>query len=263
MLGLLGAAAAIHIAPNLAMKAVKSTKVGHQALTATFGAGVDMGRTGRKLQHTVKDAMEYGIGPESLVEYHMGQKLGQRIKDLPDDEQAEFLSAFKEKTKDVFSGLTDQQKKDLEKTPYLNTLVHYSEGKDDGKLKNALMKLSIPEKEEKKLRHHMANMGILSGVGFLEPHALMQPAISAARKYTAKSEFGKKVMKDNFEKGYQGKDMHKLTRGAIDMVVSPSVLDPMRLGQTLHKARLEASPQLQSNVPYNLVDKVFNEMLGL
>ncbi|MFE9081992.1 hypothetical protein [Bacillus mobilis] len=263
MLSLLGTAAAIHIAPNLAMKAVKSTKTGQKALAATFGAGVDMGRKGQKLQHTVKDFMEYGIGPESLVEYEMGQSVGHRLQGLPEHVQTEALKIFREQVKEQFSSLTDIQKQELDKTPYVNTLIHYAEGKDDGKLKDALMKLSIPESEEKKLRHHVTNMGILGGVGMVEPHALMQPAISAARKYTAQSAYGKKFMKNSFKKGLQGKMTPKLGQVATDMLISPAALDAMRVGSTLSKARLNASPQLKSSVPYQLIDKVCNEISGL
>lgn len=262
-LGLLGTAAAFHVAPNIAMKAVKNTKAGHKALTQTFSAGVELGRSGKKLKHNVKDFLEYGVGPESLVEYHLGRKLGQHIQKMSPTEQDEFLTAFKQGTKDKIGSLSSEERKMLEKTPIINTLTHYADGKDNGKIKNALMKMSIPEDAPKKFRHHMMNAGALAGAGALDPHVLLQPAISGVRKMVGQSEVGKKFMKKNFEKGRDGKMMGKAARGIVDMAVSPSALDTMRIGDSFAKSRLSATPHLNSNSPISQVDNIINEMLGL
>ena len=263
MLGLLASAAAIHVAPNIAMKAIKNTKAGHKMLTQTFGAGVELGRNGRKLGHNTKDFLEYGVGPESLVEYHLGRKLGQQIQNMSAKEQDVFLDNFKKAAQEKISSLTPEQAKSLEKTPIVNTLAHYAKGGDDGKIKNALMKMSIPEDAPKKFRHHATNVGALAGLGAVNSHALLQPAISGVRKAVGNSQMGKNFMKKNFEKGQQGKIPNRFMRGAIDMTVSPSALDTMRIGKAMADNRIQASPQLASNSSYQQIDGILNQMLGL
>ncbi|MEH7457461.1 hypothetical protein V7183_09495 [Bacillus sp. JJ1127] len=63
-------------------------------------------------------------------------------------------------------------------------------------------------------------------------------------------------MKDSFKKGLQGQIPNKMVRGMVDLTVSPSTLDPARIGKALYDNRHHASPFLQSNTPLHHVDGI-------
>lgn len=230
LLGLLGLAGAVHVAPNLVMKAVKSTQKGHDALTGTFSAGLDMAREGQKLHPNAQSLIEYGIGPESLVDFRLGQKLGEKLRNIPPENQERFLQKAK--------GMGEAQirsmgidPKDMEKVPVLNTLVNYMEGRGENKVKKGLMRMAVPADQPVTWKNKAGNMAMLGGAAAVDPHLLMQPAISGARKMVAQSPIGQKFMDNQFHKGRVGETINKGKEVAMDMIVSPAALDPYRLGK--------------------------------
>lgn len=230
LLGLLGLGAAMHVAPNIAMKAVKSTKKGQEALTGTFSAGLEMGRSGQKLHPNAKSFMEYGIGPESLVDYQLGRKLGDRIKDYSPEKQERFLRRA-QGMGDAHMRANNISPEEIDKVPYLNTLKHYMEGKGENKVKNTFMKMGVPEDKPVTWKNHAGNLAMLGGAAAVEPHILMQPTISGVRKATAQSEIGRKFMTNQFKQGQEGKNVSKAKETLYDLAVSPAALDPYRIGR--------------------------------
>lgn len=233
LLGLAGLSAAFHVAPNLAMKVVKSTDTGQKALTGMFSAGVDMGRTGRKLHPNVQSLMEYGIGPESTVEYSLGRTMGKRIADMEPERQERFINKAKGMTQAHLSRLFPDKMHDIEQVPVLGSVKHYFDGKGENKVKDAFMKMSVPNDYKAGLKNHVINAGMLGGAAALDPHTLIQPALSGLRKQVAKSPIGGQIFSKGFEKGNNGVPMSKAKETLIDMAVSPSVLDPYRMGKAM------------------------------
>ena len=230
LLGLLGLAGAIHVAPNLAMKADKSTKKGHNALTGTFSAGVDMGRSGQKLHPNAQSLIEYGIGPESLVDYRLGHKLGVKLQNIAPEKQDRYLGKLQgigEAHLRNRGGVV----KSLEEVPILNTFTNYIEGKGENKVKNGLMRMAVPADKPITWKNKAGNAAMLGAAAAVEPHLLMQPAISAARKSVAKSKTGQKFIDNQFRKGVEGNVMSKGKQLGMDLAVSPAALDPYRIGQ--------------------------------
>lgn len=259
----LATAAAIHVAPNLAMKAIKSTHIGHKALTGSFSAGLDMGRAGTKLHPNVQDFMEYGAGPESLVEYHLGRKIGSTMRDMSPAEQDQALNSFKGSMLGYLDQMPAASRNEIMKTPVLGTIAQYAQGKGENALKRGMMKFQFPEDGKRKARHYAMNMAALGGAGILEPHALMQPAISAMRKTVGQSKMGQKFMKNGFKNGMDGKVMHKALRGVVDTVVSPSALDPMRLGRTIGKHGGPLKAIMDSNEPFEKIEEIFGQITAM
>lgn len=254
MLGLLGLGAAVHVAPNLAMKAIKSTKSGHNALTGTFSAGVEMGQTGKKLHPNAQSLIEYGIGPETLVDYQLGQRLGAKLKDMPADRQERYLAKLK--------GMGEAQVRssggsveDLEKVPVLNTLSNYIEGRGENKIKRGMMRMSVPADQPVTWKHKVGNLGMLGAAAAIDPHLLMQPAISGTRKAVAKSTIGQNFMDNQFHKGREGKNLSRMKEIGYDLAVSPAALDPYRMGKFINE---KASPELNNQ----LKDVSLGQMLG-
>ena len=230
LLGLAGLAAGVHIAPNLIMKGIKSTKKGHDALTGTFSAGVEMGRNSQKLHPNAQSFIEYGLGPETLVDYRLGHKLGTKLRDIDPEKQDRFLQKVR--------GIGEAQLKrngvpveDLEKVPVMNTLINYMDGRGENKIKKGMMRMGVPEDQPHNWKHKPGNLAMLGGAAAIDPHLLMQPAISGARKAVAKSEIGRNFMDNQFHKGMDGKKMSKAKEVAMDTIISPAAADPFRIGK--------------------------------
>lgn len=239
LLGLLGFGAAMHVTPNIAMKAVKSTDKGHRALTNTFAAGLEHGKTGQKLQHNWDSAMTYGIGPESLVEYRLGRKLGDKLSKYPPEIQEKYMSIMERNINARFNQLPVDQQKALMHAPLIGTAKRYFEGEGDGKIKDFLVKRGVPADQAPSKLNRLVDVGMLGGAAAVDPHLLVQPAISMARKKTAESEFGRRFMKQQFQNGEQGVGLSKAKEFATDMLISPGALDPYRVGRAMNQT-LEA-----------------------
>jgi hypothetical protein len=248
----LGIAGAMHVAPNLAMKAVKSTKAGQSALAGTFSAGIDAGRNGMKLHPNFQHFMEYGVGPESLVDYHLGRKIGQRIAQVPPERQERFINKAKGMAQAHMNSFANPE--EVEKTPMLNSIKHYIDGKGENKVKTAFGKMSVPETAQANWKNHLGDAAMLGGAYVANPHLLLQPAFSGARKVLSKSQMGQKVFVNNFEKGHNGNQISKPKELATDLLVSPAVLDSYRIGNSMNRNLSEkANQSFKQNVDMNQV----------
>jgi hypothetical protein len=235
LLGLLGGAAALHVAPNLGMKVVKNTKTGQKGLAGTFSAGVELGRTKQKMHPNIKSVMEYGLGPESIVDYNLGKKLGSKISDMPLERQERFLSKANGMFNAHIGKLGPNAAEEINKVPILNSVKHYFDGHGENKVKDMLVRTGVPEEQKLTWKNHAGNLGMLGGAAAINPELLLQPALSGVRKKLAKSELGAKVFEKNFQAGHEGKPLSKLKETAIDMAISPAVLDSYRIGKSMNK----------------------------
>lgn len=235
LLGLLGLGTAMHVAPNIAMKAVKSTERGHRALTNTFAAGLEHGRAGKKLHPNLDNALTYGIGPESMVEYRLGRKFGARLAQYPPHIQEKMLETMRHNVNLRFDQLPVNQQKELLHTPLVGSAKRYFDGEGEGKIKDFLVSKGVPEDAKPTILNRAADVAMLGGAAAVDPHLLVQPAISLARKKTAESEFGQRFLKRQFENGESGVPLGRAKEILTDMVVSPGALDPYRVGRAMNR----------------------------
>jgi hypothetical protein len=234
LLELAASTLAIHVLPNVVMKAVKSTKVGHKLLTSTFALGIEHGKEGKKFQFNFKSVIEFGIGPEALAEYHLGVKIGKELKNVPTEYQHEFLLAFKASVETHMESLNEEDKEIVEETPILSAIVSYIEGEYSNTIATT-KKFSVEENKKTSITNIAGNVAMVAVVGAVNFHLLAQPIISYIRKKLATSKFGKNLMKKNYEKGLEGQKLSKFQSLAIDLLVSPAVLDTMKIGNTINK----------------------------
>lgn len=235
LLGLLGLGTAVHVAPNIGMKAIKSTERGHRMLTNTFAAGLEHGRTGQQLHHNLNSLLTYGVGPESMVEYRMGRKLGQKIAHYPEEIQQKFMATMQRNLESRFNHLPESKRQEFLNTPLIGTAKRYFDGEGEGKVKDFLVRRGIPAEQGKTKLNHIGDAAMLGGAAAVEPHLLLQPTVSMIRKKTAESEFGRRFLKRQFEKGEEGLPLNKVKEFASDMLISPGALDPYRIGRTLNR----------------------------
>lgn len=235
LLGLLGLGTFMHVAPNIAMKTVKSTEKGHRALANTFAAGLEHGRAGKKLHPNLDNAVTYGIGPESMVEYRLGRKLGARLAQYPPDIQEKMLETMRYNVNMRFDQLPVNQQKELLHTPLVGSAKRYFDGEGEGKIKDFLVRKGVPEDAKPTAINRAVDVAMLGSAAAVDPHLLVQPAISLARKKTAESEFGQRFLKRQFENGENGVPLGRAKEILTDMVVSPGALDPYRVGRAMNR----------------------------
>jgi hypothetical protein len=234
ILGLLGAGALIHMVPNVAMKAMKSTGAGRKILAGSLSAGIDMGRKGLKLHPNAQSALQYGLGPESLVEHQVGHKIGTRISEMPAERQDRFLGKFEGMVRQKVNSLSPEDQAKIHKAPIIGGLLEHFNGSGNKTSRNLFNHMSVPIDQKKNLLNYGVDAAALAGAGALNPHLLIQPALSLTRKKVSESEFGKRILTKLYEKGKNGEEMSKARSIATDLVVSPSVLDPYRIGKLIH-----------------------------
>lgn len=235
LLGLLGLSAAVHVAPNVAMKAVKSTESGHRALTNTFSAGINHGRTGQKLHPNLNAAATYGIGPESMIEYHAGRALGKKLQSYGDDGSEFYMNALKRNVNHRFNSIPEAQRKELMHTPLIGTVKRYLDGEGEGRISRFLTNRGVPEDAKMTLAQKAGNIAMLGGGAAVDPHLLMQPGISYVRKTVGQSQVGRNFMKRQFSNGEKGVPLGKAKELATDLLISPGALDPYRVGRSLSR----------------------------
>lgn len=240
LLGALGLAGLVHVAPNVAMKAVKSTHQGNKALAGSFSAGVNHGKEGRKLHPNVNSFMEYGMGPESLLDYNIGKRVGGGLRKYDDNPRRQEVYMNRLKKKFGLDEIDIDRAEEIRKTPVLGSAFRHLEGSGNKKVEGLLTRMSVPENAKKTTLQKGGDLAMLAGAGAADPHLLLQPAFSAGRKQAAKTDFGKRVLKNNFEKSIDGKEVPKWKERVIDTVVSPGVLDTHRIGKF---TRQNATPE--------------------
>lgn len=237
LLGLLGTMGAMHIAPNAVMKGVKSTKIGQHALAGTFSAGLDHGMNGMKLQPNFKNFFQYGMGPESLADYHLGRKLGQRVAEktayMTPEQRARFIAKAKGMAQAHINSFDNPE--EVDKIPMLNSVKHYVEGHGENKVKGLFNRVAVPDEQQKHIGNWAGDAGMLMAAGAANPHLLIQPGLSYIRKKLATSPIGQKTFEKGFNNGQAGKTLNKAQEFATDMLVSPAVLDSYRMGKGMHE----------------------------
>jgi hypothetical protein len=234
LLALLGTGAAIHMVPNIAMKAIKSTGVGRRVLAGSLSAGIDMGRTGMKLHPNAQSALQYGMGPESLVEHQVGHNIGTRLSGMPEERQTRFLGKIEGMLRHKVDLLPKEDQANLHKTPIVGGLLDHFNGSGNQTARKVFNSMAVPIEQKKSVLNYGVDAAALTGAAAVNPHLLIQPALSLARKKIGESAFGKRILTNLYEKGSSGGQIGKVRSAATDLLVSPSVLDPYRIGKTLY-----------------------------
>lgn len=219
----------VHIIPNLLMKVVKVTSVGHKILTAFFQLGLE----GKELSKLTLDLMNYVVGPESLVEYHLGRKLRFKLSNEAIDINIA-IDSFKSTLKNGLVDFDQDELKLAKDTPFMSTLVIFA-NEDISKYVSIIEKICVRENSKRTFINLTVYTILILIALVVDPIAMLQPVICVIRKKIGTSAFGKKVLKNNFNKGFKGNNFGRLYGLFIDLFIAPSVLDTQRLGLFLNK----------------------------
>ncbi len=216
--------------------------------------GLQHGLTGSSINPFAQRTIKALAGPESLSHYEAAKALGSLVQHLPTNEQHAIFQGMRQGTgrlsedTPLLSPMHRAMGHELEGTaPALQSkgllAGLYSKGVAGmGKLTNTPFDTGA-----QRVAKSVAGAAPLAAVAAADPvAAATHVGFNTAREAVAKSSTGKRVMKGMLERGLGGQLMSPAVEKAVDYGVSPSALDPMRIGKALR----EVTPtRLRSQLP--------------
>lgn len=233
---LLGLGALSHVGANVAAKAIKKTRVGKRMGMGSMAAGIRRGMTGQELGHGVKRVANTVIGPESLAGHEIGRHLGKGLKSQSKGRQRKLLKKLR---KNIASN------PELLNAPYGQSMVGginrvLEKGVGGGRVGKAM---SVAEGAKPTLASRVGSGAVIGGLAVTEPSSIAHMGVNVAREHAAKSQLGQKFMRQQFQKGLEGKKLNKAQELATDLLLSPKALDTRRMGASLHSMKGKKDPQ--------------------
>lgn len=233
ILGSLALGAGLHVGANAAFKTLRSTHTGHQLEQSQFASGYQHALKGQKMNPVLRNVATYGVGPESVVHYDLGQALGKEMSGLSKGRRYRQLKKLRKSV-----ALSPE----LQKAPMGKSLIGAVDKiilpqKEPGMISRMAGRVFKPVAANAKptLGQKLVSGGLGAAAVAAEPHSAIHMGINATRKAIATSGPGRKFMKSQFMKGVRGEEAPgKLRQLATDLVVSPAALDTRRLGTALH-----------------------------
>jgi len=220
--------------------------------------GLQHSLTGSKINAGAMRSIKSLAGPEAMGAYDAAHALGSRVAHLPTEQQRQIFQAAS----------TAGSHPALGEAPLLGSL-HRAVGHE--------LAGTAPVAEAKGLAAKLYSKGVGAmsrivntpfdtglqraaksavGIAPLATAAATHPigtaahaAVNGVREVAGNSQTGQKVMKNMFQKGLNGSVLSPGVEKAIDYVVSPAVLDPLRVGQAFRKVSPEAATHAASMIP--------------
>jgi hypothetical protein len=227
---LLLSALGLHAGANAAFKA-HGALTGHSGEGPQFATGFRHGLEGQKLHPVASNVMTYGIGPESLVNYQLGQQLGQQTSGMSKGQTYRTLKKIRKNT----AMTSDIQKAPLGRAvvPGINRILS-----DQRTWRDKVP--TVARDAAPTLAQRAASGGLgAAAIAAAGPEAVVHMGLNAARKAVAGSDFGKKFMRTQATRGaLQGPSegiASTLKGWAQDLGVSPGSRYTRQLGEALHR----------------------------
>lgn len=256
ILGSLALGAGLHAGANLGFRTFRGTEAGKHFQAGQMASGYNQALQGQKINPVARNVATFGVGPESMVPYDMGQALGGQMAGLGKGDQYRQLKKMRKNM-----AMTTHLKNapgTSEVVPAINRILDQKKGFMD-KLP------TVPIGAKPTLGQNLMSGGLAAGAIAAEPHTAIHMGINATRDAIARDRIpdfirtrlpgldkrfpnlanrlsGKKFMKDQFEAGVdRGMPSPKATL-ATDLAVSPAALDTRRIGSAL-AAEYKDNPQ--------------------
>lgn len=269
-----GGEAARHLAPHLGLGAATAAAghvgtnalglAGHKGNIADVLAhhGMQHGLTGSEMNPAARASMKYLFGPESTGAYDAALGVGKGIAHMPTHEQHAHLSAG------IASGNLLPA---MANAPILKSL-HQAAQHEVGGTAPTLQATGVLGKAHGEILSRLASTAnspfdstgrralrtaagaaplaaaaagdaVLSGGA---PLGLMgHAAVNETRNQVSKTEYGKKYVTDLVQRGMRGEEISKPKQLAMNLGMSPAVLDAHRIGGALRETAEQLGPAAQ------------------
>lgn len=177
-----------------------------------FGAGVELGSKGEKMNPYTETLAKNLFGKKQVLPYEAGMQVGSRMKQMEPEKQERFLN------KVVGMGSARKDRLELEtgkrvKDPILNALEDYQIGKDrkNGLFQSIITKGSKPENAPSSLANLAANISTVP-TAVIDSRFAIRPALRAAEQKPTVINTQKKL----FPEGTKREKVYGAVRNYID-----------------------------------------------
>lgn len=224
ILGTLALGAGLHAGANAINKHFFSSPLSQGSRLA---AGLSHALEGRQMSPWARRLLQFGVGPEAMEHYGIGQALGQGMQGLSKGDQYRSLKKLRKLV--ATSPELSQAPVSGGLVPAINQVLGNS---PNSVLARApTVPLGAPERMIDKVVPGLAGAAALAAA----PHAAVHLGINAARHGIAESAAGQKFMREGFRKGVGGALPSPMAQAAMDYGLSPAALDTQRLGYAARK----------------------------
>jgi hypothetical protein len=224
ILGTMALGAGLHMGANTLYKhLVRNTHAGHDFEASQAATGYRHGLAGQEVNPVARNVVTYGVGPESMVNYDLGQQLGKQYGDMPKGKRYRQLKKLRKNV---------AMSKHVQHAPMGNVIVP-AVNKILGDKTSVLDRIPTVAAGTNTLGHRAASAALGVAAATQIPHAWMHMGINAGRNALGRSTYGKNFMQDQLADGMRDGPIHPAIGTATDYVVSPAALDTRRMGSAL------------------------------
>jgi hypothetical protein len=220
----LGAGA--HLGANSAFKAFSNTGAGHRFEAGQLASGYDHALKGQKLNPIAQNIANYGVGPEALAHYNLGQGLGTQLADMGKGGRYRFLKKLR-KNIAVTEHIKDAPIARAV-VPGINRILDNNMG--------VMSKLpTVAAGSTPTLAQRGVSAALSAGAIAVAPDTAVHMGLNAIRSAVGNSAKGQDFMKKQFVEGAKGNMMNSAAGFAQDIAVSPGSRYPRMLGEAVAK----------------------------
>lgn len=226
--------------------------------------GLQHGLAGSTLNPAAKASMKYLFGPESLGAYEAAHGIARQMAHLPTKEQHALLASGVAsgnlvpamKNAPILGSIHRAAQHEIAGTaPKLETKGML--GTVHGKMLDRLARTADTQFDDtgKKIVNSAIGASPLLAAGAADMAVTGTPfgvighgVVNAARERIAKTDYGKKVTTNLLQKGMRGEAVAPGRERAMNLLLSPAVMDAHRLGQSAREAAGQFGPQAQQTI---------------
>lgn len=242
IIGSMALGAGLHMGANAGFKTFRNSHAGHEFEANQIASGYRQAIAGKKVNPVVRNVATFGVGPEVMVNYDLGQGLGGQMKDMSKGKRYRTLKKLRKNV-----AMTTHVKE----APVGKSIVPAVNRILDGRTGIMDKMPTVASNAAPTMGQKALSAGLGAAAVAAEPHAAIHMGINATRRAVATSSKGKEFMRDQFVNGVRRGGVSKAVSAATDLAVSPAALDTRRLGAAMAKEHA-ANPRLARRVAASL-----------
>lgn len=223
-LAALGAGA--HFGANSGFKAFTGTKAGHRFEAGQLADGYTHALEGKKLNPVARNVANYGVGPESLAHYDVGQGLGTQLSTMGKGDRYRYLKKMR---KDI--AMTQH----IKEAPIARAVIPGINRILDNKPGMMSRIPTVAANAQTTFGQKAMSAALGAGAVAAAPDTAIHMGLNAVRSAVGGSSKGKEFMGKQFAEGAKGNMMNNSLGFAQDIAVSPGSRYPRLLGESVAK----------------------------
>jgi hypothetical protein len=223
----------MHVAANSGYKFLRSRKAGHRLEAGQVATGYRHALGNRNIHPVARNVATFGLGPESLVNYDLGQELGNSLKGMSKGKRYRQLKKLRKNV--AMAPHTREAPMGRSVVPAVNRILSGQQGVMD-KVKH------VPANAPVTMAQKALSLGLGGAAIAAQPDTAIHMGINATRKMIGNSDQGKRFFRDQFAQGLDAGPISKAKELASDFLISPAALDTRRLGAAMSKDTVDNKP---------------------